>query len=228
MPAARWLLFVPGAFIAYVGLQLIFVVLSLLLAVPDWLNRGLSQIIASVFCPYYFVYIGAKIAPQFRLVVAVTLTVVLSVLYGMLLLFGLIRGTPGDPLWWVLVSLVLGLASSIFAVARVHAEESATDASGDWRAAGSRIISNVFGIVYVYGYFGQAVLFLTMFWSPVFHNWLNLLNPLLYLMTFFAMLFTWYFWVLVATAAIGYYGMEFFAKRASTLEGPAVPRLAGG
>ncbi|HEY5023138.1 MAG TPA: hypothetical protein VII30_11700 [Gemmatimonadaceae bacterium] len=224
MTALRWVLVLPASFGAYIALQLLFVVLSLLLVVPEWLNRGISQTIATIFCPYYFVYIGSKIAPDGRLYVAASLTVVLSVLYGMVLFFGLIRPTSGEPAWWLIVSLVIGLASSVFAVVRVQTEETsrAPSAPGDWLAATSRVLANVCGIIYAYGYFGQAVLFLSMFWTPVLHNWLNLLNPLLYIITVFGMLFTWYFWVLVATAAVGYFGMEFFSKRAGRLE----PRTA--
>lgn len=217
MHSLRWLLVLPAALGAFLVLQVLFVVLSLLLAVPDAWNRGISQTIATIFCPYYFVYIGSKIAPDGRLYVAVSLTVVLSVIYGMLLTLGLGRLGGSVPVWWFFTCLLMSLGSCVVAVARVQNEETTPpeNAPQTWQAATLLILSNMCGIIYAYAYFGQAVLFLAMFWTPIFENWLNLLNPFLYIMTMFGMLFTWYFWVLVATAFVGYYGMEYFAKKAS-------------
>jgi hypothetical protein len=222
MTALRWLLVLPAALGAYIVLQALFVLLSLLLAVPEALNRGVSQLIADIFCPYYFVYIGSKVAPAFRLHVAVLLTVVLSVLYGMLLLYGVLRGDISYPLWWLTLSLVLGLGSCVFAVVRIQDDRAKDTSRENWRVAVLTVLANIFGIIYIYGYFGQAVLFLSMFWTPIIQNWLNILNPFLYMMTLFGMFFTWYFWVLVATAALGYFGMEFFSAKAAQSSATAI------
>jgi hypothetical protein len=116
----------------------------------------------------------------------------------------------------VIVSLVTGIASSVFAVVRVR-DDGSKPAEGEqrhWLGALAQVGGNLFGIVYVYAYFGQAVLFVAMFWSEVSQDWLTIFNPFLDIENIFAAIFSWYFWLLVGVAAASYYAMEFCFKKA--------------
>src|ERR1700685_1471742 len=117
----RWLAVIPAAALAYAFLQLLFIFLSVLLAVPPSWNRILTQVIATIVCPYYFVFIGSKVAPTARLFVAIGLTVILASFYGFVMVLGLtLHVTPNDPLWYVIASLLVGVASGVVAVLRIH------------------------------------------------------------------------------------------------------------
>ena len=217
MAALRWLAVLPAAIFAFVFTNLLFGVLSLLLAIPETANTYITQAINSIFPPYYFVYIGARVAPAGRFYVAIVLTVISAMLAGAIVAMAVLlpafgRTIPMNaPLWWLVVTVVLGLGAGVFALVRVQKEEREPPVPGKWYAPALRVLSNIFGIVYGYGYFGQFILYLYIGTGGFSSGW-GWLRLLLAPVVFFQMLFTWYFWVLVAVSAIGFYG-------ASWLEG---------
>lgn len=89
-PVLRWILVVPVAVGASLGIQLLFVLLSLwsesiLSWLPDWALQSLN----SVASGFALVYAAAWMAPRAKVVVAVTVAMAGSLLAGLIMMLGL-------------------------------------------------------------------------------------------------------------------------------------------
>ena len=111
----RWMLVLPAGILAYIGVQVIVVVLSLfsqswLSWLPDWA----LQLINSALSGYAMVYFVAWMAPRGRVTVAVIFTVLLGIFAGISFMAAGRVSTPGGPVILALAG-VLTLAGGGFA-----------------------------------------------------------------------------------------------------------------
>jgi len=133
----RWLAVLPAAVGAYFASQ---VVTGLLTEVgyffyagrgfeDGWLDRPdyKSQFLCSIIGPYCLVWAGAKTAPRYRFVTALTLAVLHAVGNGSVVTLAIVRGMyQSASLWWLILSCVVGIISSIGACIQMRKEEDAT------------------------------------------------------------------------------------------------------
>lgn len=221
MNILRWLAVLPMALLAALWVLVLTLFLGLLLPLPQSLEIYLTQLVGTtVLGPYYFVFIGSRTAPSKRPIVAVVLLLILGALaaFGV---FGWFNGVrpeslvPG-PGWWVITTAILTLTAGIFATIRVFRSEDETNTAVTdrrWQTPVLRVLAGSCSILWVYGYFGNAILFLVLSWNQLAGNWLSLLNPLSDLELFLALLSTWNFWALLAVTIVGYYGAQFFQRK---------------
>jgi hypothetical protein len=214
--ALRWIAVLPAAIAAYAVLQVYVIVLELLLAVPESAMQVINQFIASALCAYYFVFVGARVAPNARPVVAIVLAVLVSAL-NLLVAFVLVAKIMSDttePLWLTILELLCGVAAAVFACVRVaqHLDEP-EEGPARWQTPVNRVMMNLFGMLYAYGYFGQGVLYLD-YATGGFHWGVQALIGLFFVpLTLFSMILTWDFWLLVGVTVVAYFGMTYFGKR---------------
>lgn len=110
----RWLAVLPAALGAYFGIQL---VIGLARGLEDgFADRPdyKSQLICSILGPYFLVWVGAKTAPRFRFVTALTLTVLHAIAAGSLVTIGIVQGLlQSGALWWLIICSVVGFVGTI-------------------------------------------------------------------------------------------------------------------
>jgi len=86
-----------------------------------------------VIGPVFFVWAGAKTAPKYQFVTAITLTVIHAIANGVIVTLVIVTGRAADPLWWLLLTCVLGIVATIEVCVGFHKEElesAARDESG--------------------------------------------------------------------------------------------------
>jgi FtsH-binding integral membrane protein len=123
----RWVGVLPAAVAAYIVIQVMVAIGNIITGLPDFYVQLFNSIVAS-FC---FVYAGAKTAPRYSFIVALTLTIIFTILNGsvLTLVFVTHRYYSGS-LTWLVICCILGIVSTIAACAYFHEEdnENTTDA----------------------------------------------------------------------------------------------------
>ena len=125
----RWILVLPAAVGAYIAVHIVVIIGNLYLT--GSFGVYFCQFVNSVCAPYAFVLAGAKTAPRHGFAAGIALAVILAVLMGGVIAVSLIEARMGvyterhsDPLWWLVVSSVIGIAVAIAACIQLHADES--------------------------------------------------------------------------------------------------------
>jgi hypothetical protein len=111
--ALRWLLVLPAA--AGSWLAALLLCNGFFVATPFILPEWAKQLIAPGVTSAAFVYCGAKAAPSFRFVTALTLTVLHAMIYTIIFMFVLQADQRfrAAPMWWMLITLIPSLAATI-------------------------------------------------------------------------------------------------------------------
>lgn len=131
--AIRWLLVLPAAIGAAVGSAAAIIFIS---SIPDWA----SQILTTIVPPYAFVRAGAGVAPRWRFVAALTLSI--PVFAGGAWMISTVTSLPGatpsativwpmpaglddksDPLWWVVLAGILMAGAAVAACIEIWLRE---------------------------------------------------------------------------------------------------------
>jgi len=122
----RWLLFLPAAIMAYIGIQL-FVAIGNSIGMwflPEVLINAFCQLINSVSGPYCFVLAGAKVAPRYSRVVAIVLVVISAIFHlGMAILAIYSTNYTVAYLTWGSISALLGIIASVIACVQIYNKE---------------------------------------------------------------------------------------------------------
>jgi uncharacterized membrane protein HdeD (DUF308 family) len=120
----RWVAVLPAAIGAYFGVQ---IVVGLAMVYANGLDDSpdyKSQLICSIVGPCSLVLAGAKTAPKFRFVTALTLTVLHAIYSGALVTLAMVRvATQSASLWWLILSGVIGIIASIATCIQIRKEE---------------------------------------------------------------------------------------------------------
>jgi len=180
-------------------------------------TQYIDQVIAAIFCPYYFVYIGARTAPRARISTAAVLASAIALTYLALIYYEFVHPKiDTDPAWYIILTAVLGIAAAVIAVDRIQRDSTRPTRgdSLDWIGSAFEVLSNLFGIMYAYAYFGQVVLFFRIVLAEVSVGWLMVFNPIVDLTIAIALVTSWYFWSLLAVGFVGYHAMTGLSKLA--------------
>jgi hypothetical protein len=114
-PVLRWILFLPGAFLAAYLIWLI-IVFAFSRGDPDWiLSKVFIEVVGHGAMGVAFVYAGSRIAPGYRKIVAYLLTT-LAILFAGFSLFPAVAAHN----WWAVVGgicLATGAALVAYSVA---------------------------------------------------------------------------------------------------------------
>ena len=133
----RWILVLPGAVGAYLGVGLLVGLSSEELPLPDAIQDWYSQAMNSVVGPWVLVYAGARIAPRGRrFVTSVVLAVLFGVLTGAIAPLGLLLEHRSHPYWWFAVSAIAGIVTVIVACVQVQRSETLKEAQVGPAASG--------------------------------------------------------------------------------------------
>ena len=108
----RWVGVLPVAVAAYIVIQLIVIIGNLITGLPDFYMQLFNSIAAS----YCFVYAGARTAPRYPFVVAVTLTVIFAILNSSVLTLAFISHRYSGSLTWLVITCTLGIVATIVAL----------------------------------------------------------------------------------------------------------------
>jgi hypothetical protein len=119
----RWVAVLPAAVAAYFVIQFIVAIGHSIGGLPALLVDGFCQIVNSIVGPYCFVYAGARTAPRYSFVVAVTLAVVFAILNGSLLTLAFTSHRYSRSLTWLVISCILGIAATILACVYFHEQD---------------------------------------------------------------------------------------------------------
>lgn len=110
----RWIGVLPAAIGAYAGIQILVGLSSCLrvgMDVDYW-----SQFLCSAAGPYCLVWAGAKTAPRFRFVTALTLAIVHAVACGSIITLAMcLANSNSTSLWWALVCGAAGIVATMAA-----------------------------------------------------------------------------------------------------------------
>lgn len=119
----RWVAVLPAAIGAYIAVQ---IAVGVVMVFENGLDDGpdyKSQLICSIVGPYFLVLAGAKTAPRFRLVTALTLTVLHAAFSCCLIMLVIMSGrSQAASLWWLILSSVIGITASIIACIQMRKE----------------------------------------------------------------------------------------------------------
>ena len=119
----RWLLILPAASVAFIGLQLIIALVNSFTPIPEKIIDIFCQFANSLAGPFAFVFVGAKIAPSYKYYISISLAV-FYVLFSTVIVYLAIQSqNPADPLWWLITSIILGLLAATIACSVIKAEE---------------------------------------------------------------------------------------------------------
>lgn len=113
----RWLLVFPGAVAVYWVLQIIIAFFwgQTMDFLPEFLANHIIQFFNTIIPAYYFVIVGAKIAPRFQFRTSLVLTILYILLTGILFGIAVINQGQREPLWWLIVMGVAGIIASVLA-----------------------------------------------------------------------------------------------------------------
>ena len=120
-PWLKWILVLPAAIGAYVGVQLLVILGSLILGTGELI----TQFVGAVLCPIAFVSAGSRVAPLYRLLTSVCLTVLVAIYSAVVTtwaFFGKVPYTKSD-LTWFIVCGVAGIVACIFQCHGFYLEE---------------------------------------------------------------------------------------------------------
>ncbi len=131
----RWTLVLPvaaGAYaVASLAVMLVGLLPSLSPVLPEAVANTWCQIMNSVLPPAAAVYAAAKVAPRGRLVVGISLTVINAVACAVIVTASAVRGAVSPPLWYLVLTGVLGVVATIAVCAMLRHEEDLTRRSQD-------------------------------------------------------------------------------------------------
>jgi hypothetical protein len=115
IPVLRWIAVLPASAGAFVGIQLLIILGSLIApGYSDWY----LQLINSAASAYCFVYAGARTAPAYQFIVGIVLAVFFGIMIVGIAIAGFFIKTT-DPLWWLILAGVISLIAAIVAVVRL-------------------------------------------------------------------------------------------------------------
>lgn len=112
----RWILVLPGALATFILANVAISIFYMLFGdryLPETMKHFFIQFINGIVASYYYVFVGTYIAPKFKPTVAIVLTVIFSLLIGILLALTLVSGNSYDPTWWVIVTSAACLIAAI-------------------------------------------------------------------------------------------------------------------
>jgi hypothetical protein len=115
--ALRWFAILPAAILAGVVAQTLAVIGEIF--APDWI----AQVFSSWIVPGAFVMGGVYIAPKFKFVVVLILTVLvasLEFLMGFLVLTNAVPPPSGISKWWFIVNVIIGIVAPVYICAFLH------------------------------------------------------------------------------------------------------------
>jgi uncharacterized membrane protein HdeD (DUF308 family) len=120
----RWLAVLPAAIGAYFAVQIaVGIAMGFVNGFDDRPDYQ-SQFISSIVGPYFLVLAGAKTAPTFRFVTALTLTVLHATFNGSLVTLAIVQDLRQSfSLWWLILCGVVGIIASIVACVQMRKEE---------------------------------------------------------------------------------------------------------
>jgi hypothetical protein len=119
----RWVAVLPAAIGGYLGIQLVVIISNSFSGLPEIVVNIFDQLLNSWVAPGAFVLAGAITAPFHRFITGVVLTVLFSLVTGALLALRLTSQQEfSTPLWWLVVSLIIGLVACIAACVQLHHE----------------------------------------------------------------------------------------------------------
>lgn len=111
----RWIAVLPAAFGAFIGVQIILLLLSLATTpfrYADWV----LQITTTAFSSYVFVTLGAYTAPQFQYQTGIVLAILLGIITVVVATVRWFIPSADVPAWWITIVSLIGLVSTIVAV----------------------------------------------------------------------------------------------------------------
>ena len=113
----RWLLVLPAAVGAFLGIQLVMVIVL-------WVepNRW-AQLLNSLAGPFCFVYAGARVAPDKPTVVAVVLAVICATFYAVVVTKALVTHSY-EPMGWLVLTSIVSVVAAIVACIQIHQADS--------------------------------------------------------------------------------------------------------
>jgi hypothetical protein len=120
----RWVLVLPAAIVSYFAIQIVIAIMNSFTPFPESFENIFCQLINSVAGPYCFVVAGTMLAPKYNFIVSITLTVLYVIINTTILVIAIMNGSSTIPLWWLIITSILGIITTIYACARFHKEES--------------------------------------------------------------------------------------------------------
>jgi len=110
----RWIAILPAAIGAYLGLQVLIIFIS---ALSELYGKHLPdifyQFINSIASAVAFVWAGAKAAPKYHYIVAICLTVIISIFMASITSIAILKDIHSYPLWWLIVTNIVSIISAI-------------------------------------------------------------------------------------------------------------------
>ena len=120
----RWVAVLPAGLGAYFGIQIVVGLFRSLDSGFDDRPDYWSQFISSIAGPYCLVLAGAKTAPRYRFVTALTLTVLHGFVNGSLVTLAIVLAwRQSASLWWLILCCAVGIIASIVACIQMRREE---------------------------------------------------------------------------------------------------------
>ena len=117
----RWLFLFPAVVASWFLVQLPIALLTSLGTLPESWKDPASQLVNSIIPAFFLVWLAAVLAPRAPFAVALTVTVLHAVFVGSLIGIRLTsRIAFSDPAWWLILSGVLGILTTIFVTLGVH------------------------------------------------------------------------------------------------------------
>ena len=86
-------------------------------------SDGYAQFINSILGSYYFVWAGSKVAPKHNFFVGIILAVIHAGIIGSLLTVAVIYQAKSSPLWWLILTSIIGVVSTIVACVQLKEED---------------------------------------------------------------------------------------------------------
>lgn len=111
----RWIAVLPAATGAWVGIQLLLILMSFIFTpyrYADWV----LQITTTAFSSYVFVTLGAYTAPKFQYQTGAVLAILLGVITVVVATARWFIPSADVPAWWITVVSLIGLVSTVVAV----------------------------------------------------------------------------------------------------------------
>lgn len=131
-PWLRWVLVLPAAVGAYAGAQVLVIIGSLI----GFFDGGdtWAQFIGSILCPAAFVWFGSKSAPSHRLLTAICLAVLLSMLlYWAAQLLSDMGVTRASNVYvWTVICDLASILSSILTCYAIYEQEKNARTLREW------------------------------------------------------------------------------------------------
>ena len=117
----RWSAVLPAALLSYFGVQ---VAVALARGIEDGFAERIdykSQFICSIIGPYVLVWVGAKTAPQYRFVTAMSLAALHAAALGSIATLGIVYdAVDSGAMWWLIACSVVGTIATIVACVHVR------------------------------------------------------------------------------------------------------------